>query len=119
MLSSIRVNANNNGALDVMSRVNFGKIYTVEHNVKVFDFGQVHNESRLVLNRQFWEVLNRRSQRNTQPVGTTQTIAEVDEDGEDDDSDDDSDSSSEVETVVESSRERQRRGSHQSRRRRR
>jgi len=88
MLSSIRVNANNNGALDIMSRENFGKIYTVEHNVKVFDFGQVHNDFRLVLDRQFWEVLRRRSHRTTQPVGTAQTIPEVDEDGEDDESDD-------------------------------
>lgn len=28
--------------LDVMSRVNFRKVYTVEHNVKVYDFGHVH-----------------------------------------------------------------------------
>lgn len=27
--------------LDKMSRINFGKIYTVEHNVKVYDFGNV------------------------------------------------------------------------------
>jgi len=27
--------------LDKMSRVNYAKIYTVEHNVKVYDFGQV------------------------------------------------------------------------------
>ncbi|KAF2843245.1 hypothetical protein M501DRAFT_905314, partial [Patellaria atrata CBS 101060] len=28
--------------MDPMSRVNFAKIYTVEHNVKVYDFGNVH-----------------------------------------------------------------------------
>ena len=108
MLSSIRVNANNNDALDVMSRINFGKIYTVEHNVKVFDFGQVHNDFRVVLNRQFWEVLNRRVQRTAQTTGATQTIYEEEEEDEDE-SEEESDTSSEEETVTERPRRRQRR----------
>ncbi|KAJ5129901.1 uncharacterized protein N7515_005940 [Penicillium bovifimosum] len=33
--------------LDCMSRVNFGKIYTVEHNVKVFPVGKISEASRL------------------------------------------------------------------------
>jgi hypothetical protein len=38
--------------LDKMSRLNYRKIYTVEHNVKVRDFGEVHKayEERLVSN---------------------------------------------------------------------
>jgi hypothetical protein len=31
--------------LDPMSRLNFGKIYTVEHNVKVLPIGRVTNAS--------------------------------------------------------------------------
>ncbi|KAJ5550376.1 hypothetical protein N7535_001686 [Penicillium sp. DV-2018c] len=33
--------------LDCMSRVNFGKIYTVEHNVKVFPVGKISEASRV------------------------------------------------------------------------
>ena len=97
MLSSIRVNANNNDVLDTMSRINFGKIYTVEHNVKVFDFGQVDNNFRLILHRQFWDVLRNKEQRTARAIGTSQTIHEVDEgrEGEDDDESDESDSDSE------------------------
>jgi hypothetical protein len=38
--------------LDIMSRLNYRKIYTVEHNVKVRDFGEVHKnyKERLVSN---------------------------------------------------------------------
>lgn len=32
------------GRLDPMSRLNFGKVYTVEHNVKAESFGAVHRE---------------------------------------------------------------------------
>lgn len=32
-------------ALDSMSRLNYGKIYTVEHNVKVLPIGQVSPDS--------------------------------------------------------------------------
>ena len=28
--------------LDKMSRIDFSRMYTVEHNVKVYDFGNVH-----------------------------------------------------------------------------
>ena len=99
--------AKNKGILDTMSRLNFGKIYTVEHNVKVFDFGQVYKEFGHVLYRQFQEVLNRRMQPTAQAVGAIQTIQEVEED--DDESGDDSDMSSEDETVTEYPRGRGRR----------
>jgi hypothetical protein len=31
--------------LDPMSRIDFARMYTVEHNVKVYDFGEVHKDS--------------------------------------------------------------------------
>ncbi|KAK5148754.1 hypothetical protein LTR04_000554, partial [Oleoguttula sp. CCFEE 6159] len=43
--------------LDSMSRINFGKIYTVEHNVKVFDFGDVHPDSQMWLLHQWQAVM--------------------------------------------------------------
>jgi hypothetical protein len=39
--------------MDRMSRVDFNKIYTVEHNVKVYDFGRVHEDERSFLRHQF------------------------------------------------------------------
>ena len=39
--------------LDPLSRINFHKIYNVEHNVKVYDFGQVHRDSEFWLEYQF------------------------------------------------------------------
>jgi len=40
MLPPIRVLAKNRGEkLRRESRINFGKVYTVEHNCKVYDFG--------------------------------------------------------------------------------
>jgi hypothetical protein len=42
--------------LDPMSRLNYKKIYTVEHNVKVRDFGQVHKKYEEQLVSNFHEV---------------------------------------------------------------
>ncbi|QDS69658.1 hypothetical protein FKW77_009452 [Venturia effusa] len=54
MLQSIRVVSNKRiDIMDPMSRVDFSKIYTVEHNVKVYDFGWVHKDSRNMLRHQF------------------------------------------------------------------
>lgn len=39
--------------LDPLSRINFYKIYNVEHNVKVYDFGRVHRDSEFRLQYQF------------------------------------------------------------------
>ena len=62
MLKSIRVNAKSRqDKLNVLSRINFAKIYTVEHNVKVYDFGNVHEKSLHRLNRQWVYVLERDS----------------------------------------------------------
>jgi hypothetical protein len=41
--------------LDFMSRVSFGKIYTVEHNVNVFPVGKISEASKLRL-FYFWTV---------------------------------------------------------------
>jgi len=54
MLQPIRVVANKKAdTMDRMSRVDFAKIYTVEHNVKVYDFGRVHEDHRAFLRHQF------------------------------------------------------------------
>ena len=43
MRDPIRVISNQRqDQMDVMSHVNYNKVYTVEHNVKVYDFGEVH-----------------------------------------------------------------------------
>ena len=39
--------------LDSMSRIDFGKIYTIQHNIKVKPFGNVHERSRGALFTQF------------------------------------------------------------------
>jgi hypothetical protein len=56
---AIRVRQRNNfEKMDKMSRVNFAKIYTVEHNVKVYDFGQVHRDDEVHLIANFQAVWN-------------------------------------------------------------
>jgi hypothetical protein len=45
MMPEIRVKAKRKGdKLDRMSRIDFSRMYTVEHNVKVYDFGDVHKD---------------------------------------------------------------------------
>jgi hypothetical protein len=44
--------------MDPMARVNFGKIYTVEHNVKVYNFGEVHEEYVELLKHQWMSVFS-------------------------------------------------------------
>lgn len=39
--------------LDQMSRINFGKVYTVEHNVKVLHVGKIH-ESSMARFQSYW-----------------------------------------------------------------
>jgi hypothetical protein len=39
--------------LDIMARINFSKIYTVEHHVKVYNFGIVHDEFMDLFQRHF------------------------------------------------------------------
>lgn len=45
--------------LDPMSRINFGAVYTIQHNIKVKPYGQVHESSRENLLMQFLSVWNR------------------------------------------------------------
>lgn len=53
----IRVDTNDRTeTLDSMSRVNFAKVYTIEHNVKVLDFGYVNQHSLPALESQFHTV---------------------------------------------------------------
>jgi hypothetical protein len=57
MLDSIKVKPRRRmDKLFSLSRVNFGKVYTVEHNVKVFDFGDVDKKDLPVLTRNFQHV---------------------------------------------------------------
>ena len=41
--------------LDPISRVNFVKLYTVEHNTRVREFGFVHEDHEHLLRRQFYQ----------------------------------------------------------------
>jgi len=59
MLDSIRVIPTRQGeSMDPMSRINFKKVYTVEYNVKVRDFGNVDKAFLRYLKRQFDQVWN-------------------------------------------------------------
>lgn len=59
MLSSIRVRQRDQREkLFPASRINFGKLYTVEHNVKVYNFGDVHRDSMQTLKSQWRWVLD-------------------------------------------------------------
>ncbi|KAI7477497.1 hypothetical protein KC351_g8798 [Hortaea werneckii] len=55
---AIRVDADNHEQLHVMSRIHFGKVYTVEHNVKVKPFGKVHPHFLRALEVQFRSVFS-------------------------------------------------------------
>ncbi|KAF2430247.1 hypothetical protein EJ08DRAFT_649807 [Tothia fuscella] len=41
--------------MDLMSRLNYDKVYTVEHYVKVCDFGDVHRSCHNLLDSNFFE----------------------------------------------------------------
>jgi hypothetical protein len=59
MLQAIRVNPlSKQGRLHPLYRINFSKIYTVEHNVKVYNFGDVRKEHIHRLRRQWHHVLD-------------------------------------------------------------
>lgn len=51
--------ATSRGSLHRMSRLNFGKIYTIEHNVETRDIGQVTQKSLVWLTKYFEEELKR------------------------------------------------------------
>ena len=57
ILSSIRIKPRKSGdTIDPMARLNYTKIYTVEHNVKVYDLGEVHWDYLEMLNNLFKQV---------------------------------------------------------------
>jgi hypothetical protein len=46
---AVRVTGTNSGdRLDKASRVNYSKIYTIEHNLKVSFIGQIHKDSEAI-----------------------------------------------------------------------
>ena len=54
MLRPIRVKTRSGRSLDKMARVNFGKSYPIEHNIKVMEIGDViDKENRVKLRHQF------------------------------------------------------------------
>ena len=58
MRTSIRIQPDMPGdKLDPMSRIDYGRMYTIEHNVKVMPFGQVHESSEKDLFYDFRQVL--------------------------------------------------------------
>jgi hypothetical protein len=83
MLTAIRVKAGKpTDTMDKMARLNYTKIYTVEHNVKVYDFGKVHPDSLDVLKHQFRWVWQE---------GDEVEVEDDDDDESDEDDGDDSD----------------------------
>jgi hypothetical protein len=53
---------------DQMSRINYGKVYTIEHNVKVEDFGMVIQDHHYLLEASFRETLFPRTQMGNFPM---------------------------------------------------
>jgi hypothetical protein len=100
LLDSIRVKGNTlNDRLDPRSRINFGKMYTIDHNCKVYDFGDVHRDYLSILTANWRFVLKRDiagREEQTEGVESTQTQGgsqchSDDKDNEDDDYEDDED----------------------------
>jgi hypothetical protein len=74
--------------LDPISRVNFARIYTVEHNVKVYEFGDVHRDSMADLRQQWQFVLERDVNRQIEEIDKKDEDEDNDDDDEDGDDDD-------------------------------
>jgi hypothetical protein len=93
MLASIRVVPTHRGdKLQRESRINFGKVYTVEHNCKVYDFGDVHPDYVDVLSACWRWVLTRNTAGTRQGVNSyAQLPEEGDHDGDGEDEDEDGD----------------------------
>lgn len=104
MQPSIRVKPRTRSdRMDEMSRVNFAKIYTVEHNVKVFEFGDVRPEFMKRLLKNFVAVWDIAEFRNEEASGDEQEegagqgdSAEDNDDDDDNDYDDDTTGGSEA-----------------------
>lgn len=70
--------------MEPMSRVNFGKIYTVEHNVKVYDFGDVERNDLHRLRSQWKDVLRQEWEDETDDEDTIPEENEGETEEEDD-----------------------------------
>jgi hypothetical protein len=87
MMAEIRVvPTDRRDKLDIMSRINYQKIYTVEHNAKVYDFGDVYKNDLHVFYKQWMFVLQTDNKRNPDMPGGGNEESD-NEDGEYADSD--------------------------------
>lgn len=59
---SIRIVADEHEELSPTSRIDFGTVYTIHHNVKIKPFGRLHNDSIEPFNQQFFSVWASKSQ---------------------------------------------------------
>jgi hypothetical protein len=54
MLNAIRVvPERNTHTIDPVARLDYNKLYSVPHNVKVYNFGKVHDDFLIILKKQF------------------------------------------------------------------
>jgi len=85
MLTGIRINPKKKGdKLDKMSRIDFARSYTVEHNVKVYDFGMVDNSHIDRLAQQWVRVMlqGEEMQDRINPLTSRTAVAEESESDE-------------------------------------
>ncbi|GAB1741441.1 hypothetical protein NU219Hw_g6672t1 [Hortaea werneckii] len=61
---SIRIVADEHEELSQTSRIDFGTVYTIHHNVKIKPFGRLHNDSIEPFNQQFFSVWASKSQKS-------------------------------------------------------
>ena len=100
-MSPIKVNAKHPGEeMDRMSRINFAKVYNVEHNVKVYDFGDVHKNDRQTLKQQFKKVWDEEEGGGEFCPGQQHPYM-IEEESEDDDEDEEDSSEEEDEEEAE------------------
>lgn len=89
MLNPVRVTRSNKQEplLHKLSRINYGKMYTVEHRCKVYDFGNVHkNHINLLVGNWRYVLQNETYQGQIAAVTAEPTQEVVGEDeGEEDD----------------------------------
>lgn len=89
MLSSIQVRQKDKREkMFDESRINFGKMYTVEHNVKVYDFGDVRKSSLSILVKQWrWVLENNRGRDELQRAPLDKEEEEEGDSGEEENDD--------------------------------
>lgn len=88
MRTSIRVQTDERGdKLADMSRIDYGRVYTVEHNIKAMAFGWIHESSRRNFSFDFLNVFM--GEQGYRDWLEAQQQAEADEDSDDSEDDDD------------------------------